>query len=149
MTRLLLPLCLSALLLTACSGAVEDPLPGQPIKHRQEAFKEMLRAFEPMGTMLRADAYDPDRFAAMSATLDGLKDKPWGYFVADSQVPPTKARAEVWSRADEFERSRVAFIDAVDKLNQAAIARDKTVIGPIYDAVYKTCQDCHRSFRVK
>ncbi len=64
----LLPV-VAAGLLTACAGPVEDTLPGQPIKHRQEAFKEILRSFEPMGTMLRTQRYEADAFSAMANQL--------------------------------------------------------------------------------
>lgn len=55
--------------LAACNPVVEDTRPGQPVKTRQVAFKEMLKVFEPMGTMLRTDRYQPEKFAALAAEL--------------------------------------------------------------------------------
>ena len=42
---------LTAAMLTGC-GEVEDTRPGQPVKQRQVAFKEIVKTFEPMGVML-------------------------------------------------------------------------------------------------
>ena len=45
-----------AICLSACSGGkVEDKYPGQPVKHRQESFKNILNAFEPLGLMRRGE----------------------------------------------------------------------------------------------
>ncbi|MBE0586583.1 MAG: cytochrome c, partial [Hydrogenophaga sp.] len=54
MTRkmLFLLVLVSALLLAGC-GEVEDTRPGQPVKTRQEAFKDLLRSFEPMSKMMK------------------------------------------------------------------------------------------------
>jgi cytochrome c556 len=49
---------LSTVALLAACGEVEDTRPGQPVKTRQTAFKEIVKAFEPMGVMLRENRYD-------------------------------------------------------------------------------------------
>ena len=55
-------------MLTGC-GEVEDTRPGQPVKQRQVAFKEIVKTFEPMGVMLRKDRYDADKFLPMAEAL--------------------------------------------------------------------------------
>ncbi|HET7775219.1 MAG TPA: cytochrome c, partial [Azospira sp.] len=57
---LLLALALP-LLLAAC-GEAEDTRPGQPVAHRRAAFQQILKAFEPMGIMLRENRYNADEF---------------------------------------------------------------------------------------
>lgn len=146
MTRLALS-ALALILLAACSGPVEDTLPGQPIKHRQDAFKEVLRSFEPMGTMLRTQRYEADAFSEYVSRLQARRDMPWDYFVEGSHVPPSKARPAVWQRSDDFERERDAFLEAVDALVVAAASRDEATIRPAYARVEQSCRSCHDGFR--
>jgi cytochrome c556 len=138
---------LAAILLAACSGPVEDTLPGQPIKHRQEAFKEILRNFEPMGTMLRTNRYEADSFADMAARLVSRRDGPWEYFTDGSFQPPTRAKQAVWSRAEDFAGKRTSFIEATDALLEAANGRELANVRAAYSAVENTCRSCHDDFR--
>ena len=143
----LLAVALATVILAACSGKVEDTLPGQPIKHRQEAFQELLRSFEPMGTMLRTNRYEADPFVDMTSRFIERRDAPWQYFTKDSFQPPTRAKEAVWSRADEFEGRRQAFLEATDKLLEAANSGELASVRTAYSAVEATCRSCHDDFR--
>lgn len=147
MFRPLLASAFAVLTLAACGGPVEDTRPGQPVKHRQEAFKAMLRTFEPMGTMLRDDKYQADRFAALATELVALRDAPWRYFEADTLYPPSKATASVWSDAAGFEAERMKFFELTDALAAAARTRDKAQVQEAYARVYDSCKSCHRGFK--
>lgn len=145
-------ICLLAALalgLSACGQPVEDTRPGQPVKTRQTAFKEMLKVFEPMGTMLRTNSYQADRFAALAAELVARRDAPWAHFGADTNYPPTKARPEVWSKSEAFERERQTFFAATDALLAAAQGREAEAAHKAYFRVYDLCQSCHREFKAK
>ncbi|AWI79306.1 MAG: cytochrome C [Betaproteobacteria bacterium HGW-Betaproteobacteria-13] len=149
MLRLFVSSLFMVLALAACNQQVEDTGPGQPVKHRQDAFKAMLRAFEPMGVMLRDKQYDAGKFAELSADLVARREAPWAYFTADTLYPPTKAKAAVWERADEFERERQTFFDATDALLAAAQTRELEQVGPAYEKVYDSCKSCHNDFKKK
>ncbi|HAF54580.1 MAG TPA: cytochrome C, partial [Thauera sp.] len=71
-TRLALA-ALSVITLAACSSEVPDTHPDQPVTKRQQAFKAMLRSFEPMGTMLKDRRYDADAFARMAEEFGRLR----------------------------------------------------------------------------
>lgn len=141
----LLSLC--ALILAGCSNEVPDTHPDQPVTKRKQAFKAMLRSFEPMGTMLRDKRYDPDTFARLANELAGLRDQPWSHFGPDTNYPPTKALASVWEKPAEFEQRRQEFIAASDRLIAAAAARDEAQARSAYAAVQDSCKACHRDFR--
>ncbi len=147
MSRLTLPSLLLLLTLSACNSPVEDTRPGQPVKHRQDAFKFMLRSFEPMGTMLRTDDYQADEFARLANELLSRRDAPWTYFVADTVYPPTKAKAAVWEHPQEFESERQKFYELTDALAVAAQTRDKAVAQAAYEKVYASCKSCHKDFK--
>ena len=138
---------LFALSLTACSQKVEDTHPDQPVTKRQEAFKAMLRAFEPMGVMLRDEVYQAEPFAAMAERFDDLRDTPWAHFGPGTDYRPSKSKPAVWSREDDCARERERFIAASAALREAALSHDEGRIRPAYQAVYDSCRDCHRGFR--
>lgn len=134
-------------ILSGCSGPVEDTRPGQPVKHRQEAFKSILRAFEPMGTMLRTDRYEAGAFAAMAEDLHAVREGPWSYFGADTLYPPSKAKAAVWERPADFEAKRAEFEAAVAVLREVAQGSDRSVLLPAYERVHNSCKSCHQDFK--
>lgn len=148
MPRMIPALLLSLLTLAAC-GEVEDTRPGQPVKQRQTAFKEIIKVFEPMGTMLRTNRYDADRFAMLATELVARRDAPWTHFGPDTNYPPTKAKAAVWSNAAEFEQERQAFLLATDALLAAAKGKQLAPIEAAYKKTYETCQSCHKGFKEK
>lgn len=141
------PLLLSVALLAACSGEVEDTRPGQPVKTRQMAFKDIIRSFEPMGVMLRGKTYDADKFLALAEELVSKREAPWAHFGPDTNYPPTKATAEVWQQPEQFARERQAFLAATDTLLAAARTKDRKQLEAPYQAVYDTCQSCHKTFK--
>ncbi len=145
--RILALALLAAVLLSACGGPVEDTRPGQPVKSRQDAFKAMLRSFEPMGVMLRTNTYNAEKFAALANDLIALRDAPWPLFAPDTHYPPTKAKATVWSQAALFEKERQAFLAALDKLHATAQGRQREQVEPAYFDVYERCESCHRQFK--
>jgi cytochrome c556 len=133
-------------LLAAC-GEPQDTRPGQPVAHRKAAFKEILNAFEPMGVQLRDEGYKPDVFLAKAKELDSVKDKPWSYFQADTNYPPTEATDKVWSDSQQFEHDRQAFIDATSRLVVVAQSKDIKQVAPAYEALHDTCRTCHKTFK--
>lgn len=145
-TRLTL-VALSALTLAACSGEAPDTHPDQPVTKRKQAFKAMLRSFEPMGTMLKDRRYDADAFARLAGEFARLRDVPWQHFGADSNYPPTKAKPAVWEKPGEFEQRRQEFVSATERLLAAAAARNEADARSSYAAVQDSCKACHNTFR--
>lgn len=139
-------LTLFPFVLSGC-GEPEDTGPGQPVAHRREAFKSILRAFEPIGVSLRSDKYAPDRVIAMAEQLDRVKDGPWSYFTPESNYPPTRASAKVWSEPEKFETGRRAFFTATESLRAAAATRDESKVKAAYAALEETCRDCHKAYK--
>ena len=143
--------CLSlagaALLLSACSGEVEDTLPGQPIKHRQEAFKEILRQFEPFGEIAKQRAPDLDQAKAQASALMAVRDVPWDYFTDDSNQPPTKALPALWQNRDDFDAKHEDFIKATDALMSAAEEERVEDLKRAIGDVEQSCKACHKPYR--
>ena len=146
MWRDLLVLLFVGSLLAGC-GEPEDTRPGQPVKTRKEAFKDILRAYEPMTRMVKADDIDPEKFAALAAVLLTKRDGPWSHFGPDTNYPPTKAKPEVWQKTAEFDQAKGEFMAATDAMHAAAQSGDKSKIVDTYGRVFNSCKSCHDSFR--
>lgn len=145
-TRIVLA-TLSALLLLAACGEPEDTRPGQPVKTRQTAFKEIIKVFEPMGVMLRENRFEAEKFLRLATALHERRDAPWSHFGPDTNYPPTKATPLVWEDAARFESERQTFLKTTDELLAAAQSQDQARIKAAYDAVYASCRDCHKPFK--
>lgn len=139
-------LLLLPLFLAAC-GEVEDTRPGQPVAHRRAAFQQILKAFEPMGMMLREKRYDPEAFLALTTRLDGARNGPWEYFLPDTDYPPTKATARVWSEGEKFQAEREKFLAAVAALKEAAGTRQAARVAAAYEELHESCRSCHKQFK--
>lgn len=138
---------LSCVLGLAACGEVEDTRPGQPVAQRRAAFKNILRAFEPMGLQLREGPYEPDKFLAKAKELSALKDTPWPYFAGDTNYPPSRAKARVWSEPDRFDSERRGFLTAADGLLAAAERRDEQRVRTAYATLHEQCRSCHKAFK--
>lgn len=152
MSHIASPSCLflAALLgLSACnSAAPPDTFPGQPVTQRNEVFKQMLRSFEPIGLMLRGkQAYDADAAIGHADQLKQLSRQPWSHFPAGSDYAPTKAKAAIWEKPDDFKRAQTEFIGAVETLATVARSRNKDTLHSAHEAVAETCSACHKAFR--
>lgn len=147
MPKLLAPIALILPLLLSACGEVKDTRPGQPVAHRQQAFKAILRSFEPMGVQLREKRYDPDKFLQQAQALAGLKDGPWSHFGPDTHYPPTKATARVWEVPERFAQEREQFLQGVDALLAAAATREEARVRPAYEALQQSCRSCHKPFK--
>ena len=135
--------------LTACGPDIPpDTFPGQPVTQRRDIFKQMLRAFEPMGLMVRGKApYSAEKFAAHAAELARLSELPWAHFPTGSLYPPSKAKPVVWDKADEFAKAQKQYLAAVGALNNAAKAQPAQPPVAIYEQVLESCSSCHKAFR--
>jgi cytochrome c556 len=143
-SRLIACALLAVSALTACNSKVEDTRPGQPVKHRQEAFKALLRAFEPVGIMLSDGKYEAEYLAKLNAALTQVRETPWHYFGPDTDYPPSKSRPEVWSQPEKFEAERVGFLTALDALQTADSLE---AVQTAYNEARTRCKSCHNSFR--
>ena len=136
-------------LLSACGGEPEDTRPGQPVAHRRAAFKEMIKSFEEMGSMLRKDKFNAAKFASLTASLIAVRDKPWQYFAPDTLYPPSRATEAVWSQPAEFDSRKKAFFAATDKLGAISGTQDARVAKAAFAEVEKTCRECHDTFKTR
>jgi cytochrome c556 len=138
---------LAALALTGCSEP-QDTHPDQPVTKRKAVFKEMLRTFEPLGQVVRErEDYESQTFLSGAGKLDQLASQPWPFFTPDSNYPPTRAKTDVWDKAQEFKQAQEQFQAKTTLLVKASESGKLDLIRPAFDEVEKSCKACHQQFR--
>ncbi|GAB4401766.1 MAG: cytochrome c [Rhodoferax sp.] len=135
-------------MLGGCSEAVKDTHPQQWVSKRQALFKQMTKALEPMGLVVRGrQDYQAADFKEHADTLLALSTQPWALFAPDSNYPPTRAKPAVWQVPADFQRAQDEFVAAVKALHALAPSGDLKALRPAVEAVEKSCKSCHDSFR--
>lgn len=149
MARLQFATCLLLCLgLTACFEPIKDTHPDQVLTKRRALFKQFTRTLEPMGLVASGrKEYKPDEFLAMAQDLDKLASKPWAYFPADGNYPPTHARPAVWSQPEAFKAAQEKYQANVHALLMAAQAGKLEPVQQAMDGVTNSCKACHKDFR--
>lgn len=140
------------LALSACGNP--DTPGGRAADARHENYEALGDAFKTIDDELKAPAPDAQKVRAAAATVAAKAKDMAGWFPAGSGPDAglkTEAKAEVWTKPDEFRTAMTAFQDASVKLLAAAdgFAAGQPVVG-LQEAVKQaggTCKKCHDGFR--
>ena len=134
--------------LSACLEPAKDTHPNQVLTKRRALFKQFTRALEPIGLVTSGrKEYKPDEMLALVQDLQLLASKPWVYFPADGNYPPTHAKPTVWSQPDAFRQAQEKYQANVHQLVLAAQGRQLPAVQQAEQAVEASCKACHRDFR--
>lgn len=145
--RFLLP-ALAALTLSACFEPAPDTHPQQLVTKRNALFKQFTRAMEPMVKVTQGQsAYQREEFLENAKDLEKLSTKPWVYFTADGNYPPTRAKPAVWSQPGEFKDAQDKYLAQVGQLVKAAQGGDMAQLKTAVQEVTDSCKSCHKQFR--
>ena len=137
---------ITALLLVAM--AIPAAMADSPAEIRTQSFKKILRAFEPMGMVVRdRDPYNKAKFIAMADSLKLVSAEPFNHFPAGSIDEKSRAKPEIWSQPAKFQAARDTFLKAVNDLDSTAHNGDLASIKKSYGVVAQSCKACHDSFR--
>ena len=138
----------AAFTLTACNDTAKDTHPDKLVTKRNVIFKQFTRTLEPMGLVARdRETYNKREFLASALELEKLSTQPWPYFTADSNYPPTHAKAEVWQKSVEFKEAQEKYKALVSQLVKLAEGGNLELIRPAVNDVQKSCKSCHSQFR--
>ncbi len=139
---------LLGLSLGACFGPEKDTHPNQVLTKRRALFKQFTRMLEPIGLVASGrKPYQREEFLSSVQDLEKLADKPWLYFPADGNYPPTRSKPEVWSQPEKFKLAQDNYRSAVHELLLVAQRGDQPALAKAVDAVTASCKSCHRDFR--
>jgi cytochrome c556 len=135
--------------------ASKGPNPGkQAIKLRQATFTLIGNNFKLIGDVLQDKApYDAAEIAKRAKRIAFLTDFLDGTFpdVSNLGEPDTKAKAEVWSKSDDYQKrlkdfkehaNALATLASKDNTNSAAFKTAAETLG-------KDCKGCHDNYKAK
>lgn len=147
-----LALVLGTFVLALATGLAgcDQPDPNSPAFKRRQAFKQIVRAAEPLGKMARGkDPYQPDTFAERAHELQQVAGLPWDHFPPPQPTDREKTRAlpAIWQRPAEFEAKRQDFVAAVSGVVAAGDARSLDRVRPAVEKLENACMSCHKAFR--
>lgn len=136
----------------AAAPADPAPNPAEVIKAREGHYKEIGKAMKGIGDELKKGAPDVKIIQANAATIDRLAPQVPGWFPAGTGPEAgvkTEARAEIWTKPQEFSAAAAHFATAAKQFNATAQAGDVAAIGPAMKQLGGACKGCHDKFRTE
>jgi len=133
---------------TVASAAAADVL--GVIAARHAHFKEIGKAAKAMSEQLKSPTPEIPVVQAAVKQIDALAPQLPSWFPAGSGPAPgvkTEAKADIWTKPDEFKRDAAAFAEAAHKLDVIAAGGDVSAIRTQAQAMGQTCKTCHEAFR--
>jgi cytochrome c556 len=123
--------------------------PEDQIKYRQNTMAANGGHAGAISLLLRGKVEHPSHLAPHARALNGLAATLTDLFPEGSDFGETRAKAEIWSKPDEFATAIATTQDAVAAFTAAVEAEDQEAIGPAFEEVGKSCKGCHEEFRQK
>lgn len=137
---------LACLTLSACGGVDPD----SPLGQRKALFKQMLKASEDLGGMLRGRIpFDGPRFTEGAIKLDALSHEPWKHFPQVKESDQTNATDDVWQKQARFQDLARQLEAATGELVIASQVQPYKAsnLTPAVKKVEDSCSACHKEFR--
>ena len=145
--KLILSAVLTATLAAVASAAFADA--ESDIKYRQSVMKTAGGHIGALGAILKGEVPHKQDIAFHVDGLAGVATMTSHLFPAGSDRGKTKAKAEIWSQAAEFDSKAKDFQKATVALQAAAQGNDPGAIGAARGGVGKSCKGCHDKFQSK
>lgn len=122
------------------------------IRTRQQHYKEIGRAMKSINDELKKSSPDVAVIQAGAATIDRFAPQIQGWFPDGSGAGAgveTEARAEIWSRPEEFRRATERLMAEASRFNAVAASGDLPAIRDGLKTLGGACKNCHDQFRAE
>ena len=118
-------------------------------KARHDHYHELGDAFKTVRDQTRAGSPDMAKIKAAAQVISEASFDQGRWFPAGTgpEAGKTRARAEIWTRPEDFKAAQKVFSDAAPKLLAAANAGDLDTVRSTYGDLGKACKNCHDTFR--
>ncbi|MHB1230272.1 MAG: c-type cytochrome [Halothiobacillus sp.] len=133
-------------------GLAQADAMSDAIKYRKSMMEVTGYNFKMMAAMVKKEMpFDKVQFEKMASTVHSMSMLTQDGFPkgSDGLAGDTKAKDEVWSKPEAFNKDVVAFQKASADLMAAAKTGDMTSIGPKFKEAADSCKKCHDGFRSK
>lgn len=131
-----------ALIAHGVTAGVNDP-----VEHRHEMMEDTRDALKPMVQMVKGESeFDAATVAAGLDTMKHTAEHAGELFPPGSDTEDDRAKPQVWSDREGFDRSMTDFSAAVEAA-QAASPQSVNELKPALDDIIKACKGCHDDYR--
>lgn len=131
----------------ACSLFAAGSVVAQdPIAARKDGFKAAKEAMGKIKSTLESGG-DLSVVQVSAAKLAEVSMAAGALFPPGSDKGDTKAKASIWSNADDFKAKLTAFQTESAKLVQVAATGDAAAVKKQFGAVGGTCKGCHDNYK--
>ncbi|WP_434762639.1 c-type cytochrome [Vibrio fortis] len=118
---------------------------GDPIEARQQAFQSLEETSDEVSSMLRKS--NPD-WAQLNEASRALVTQSEILMVSfDKGSEGGKAKKDIWSKPEKFERLLLEMNEGYQELLQASLEQNISGAESGLDKANGTCRACHRSYR--
>lgn len=150
MTRSVLRACVGAVALAVLVSFGASPgftqAPSDIVDKRIKQMKKMKTAMTGMKQLVAEASLDVAKAKGFAGSIASESKSVVGMFPAGTNVPPTEALPEVWSKPDDFKAAAEKAIATADEMLAAVNAGDFAKVKSAYGAMVKLCDGCHDSF---
>jgi cytochrome c556 len=120
------------------------------IKFRRSSFTTMTWYLGTMSRMVKGEMpYDKAVFARNAEYVAFLSKLPKDGFIPGTDSGDTKAKPEIWSKADKFKEANDNMEKETAKLAELAKGGNFDALKDQYGKMQKTCKACHEEFKKK
>ncbi|MBU1425084.1 MAG: cytochrome c [Gammaproteobacteria bacterium] len=143
---------LSAALLVGFVGVAQAEMTREEyaVKFRRSSFTAMTWYYGAMSRMAKGEMpYDKALFARNAEYVAFLSKLPKDGFIPGSDGGDTKAKPEVWSKADKFKEANDRMESEAAKLAELAKGGNLDALKEQMGKLQKTCKGCHEDFKKK
>lgn len=119
-------------------------------KVRHDEYHKLGDAFKVIRDQVRAGTPDAAAIKNAAVVVSTASNEQFKWFPAGSgpkEGVKTRAKAEIWSKPQDFEAAQKLFQEQAGKLNTVAAAGDVGAVRAQFGEVGKACKNCHDNFR--
>ncbi len=149
MARQILRFALVSVLLVGFVGIAQAEMTREEyaIKFRRSSFSVLGWYYGSMQRMVKGiTPYDQGLFQRDAERVAFLSKLPKDGFIAGSDTGDTKAKPEIWSKAELFKEDNDLLENETAKLAELAKGGDFELIKTQFGKVQKACKTCHDDF---
>lgn len=119
-------------------------------KARHDGMHKLGDAFKVIRDQTQAGSPDAAAIKKAAEVVNEVAAEQYKWFPAGSGPKAgveTRAKAEIWSKPQDFEAAQKLFADQAKKLHAAAGSGDVAAVKAQFGEVGKSCKNCHDNFR--
>jgi len=119
-------------------------------KVRHDEYHKLGDAFKTIRDQVKSNAPDAATIKTAALVVRDASVNQFKWFPAGSGPVPgvkTRAKAEIWSKPQDFEAAQKLFAERAGKLNDVSATGDVAAVKAQFGEVGKACKNCHDTFR--